>query len=264
MKGVIHMIKDQVAIITGSASGIGLEIAKSFIEQGAKVVFSDINEEGLNNVFHQFQRQGYDCRAIKADVSNEEDVKHLIAETRHQYGRIDIVINNAGLQNVANIEDFLTEKFKQMIDIMLVGTFLMTKHVLPIMKAQHYGRILNMSSINGVIGFAGKSAYNSAKHGIIGLTKVTALQTAEDGITVNAICPGYIDTPLVRGQMEDLAQMRNVDVAQVMDEVLFPLIPQKRLIDIQEIADYAIFLASKSTKSVTGQAIIIDGGYTVQ
>ena len=110
MKGVIHMIKDQVAIITGSASGIGLEIAKSFIEQGAKVVFSDINEEGLNNVFHQFQRQGYDCRAIKADVSNEEDVKHLIAETRHQYGRIDIVINNAGLQNVANIEDFPTEK----------------------------------------------------------------------------------------------------------------------------------------------------------
>ena len=151
-----------------------------------------------------------------------------------------------------------------MIDIMLVGAFLMTKHVLPIMKAQHYGRILNMSSINGVIGFAGKSAYNSAKHGIIGLTKVTALETAEDGITVNAICPGYIDTPLVRGQMEDLAQMRNVDVAQVMDEVLFPLIPQKRLIDIQEIADYAIFLASKSTKSVTGQAIIIDGGYTVQ
>ena len=188
----------------------------------------------------------------------------LIAETRHQYGRIDIVINNAGLQNVANIEDFPTEKFKQMIDIMLVGAFLMTKHVLPIMKAQHYGRILNMSSINGVIGFAGKSAYNSAKHGIIGLTKVTALETAEDGITVNAICPGYIDTPLVRGQMEDLAQMRNVDVAQVMDEVLFPLIPQKRLIDIQEIADYAIFLASKSTKSVTGQAIIIDGGYTVQ
>ena len=191
-------------------------------------------------------------------------MKHLISETRHQYGRIDIVINNAGLQNVANIEDFPTEKFKQMIDIMLVGTFLMTKHVLPIMKAQHYGRILNMSSINGVIGFAGKSAYNSAKHGIIGLTKVTALETAEDGITVNAICPGYIDTPLVRGQMEDLAQMRNVDVAQVMDEVLFPLIPQKRLIDIQEIADYAIFLASKSTKSVTGQAIIIDGGYTVQ
>ena len=153
-------------------------------------------------------------------------MKHLIAETRHQYGRIDIVINNAGLQNVANIEDFPTEKFKQMIDIMLVGAFLMTKHVLPIMKAQHYGRILNMSSINGVIGFAGKSAYNSAKHGIIGLTKVTALETAEDGITVNAICPGYIDTPLVRGKMEDLAQMRNVDVAQVMDEVLFPLIPQ--------------------------------------
>ena len=151
-----------------------------------------------------------------------------------------------------------------MIDIMLVGTFIMTKHVLPIMKKQQFGRILNMSSINGVIGFSGKSAYNSAKHGIIGLTKVTALETAEDGITVNAICPGYIDTPLVRGQMEDLAKTRNVSVDQVLDEVLFPMIPQKRLVDIQEVADYSVFIASDKAKSVTGQAILIDGGYTAQ
>src|SRR5699024_6702363 len=131
-------------------------------------------------------------------------------------------------------------------------------------KNQQYGRILNMSSINGLVGFYGKSAYNSAKHGIIGLTKVTALETAQEGITVNAICTGYIDTPLVRCKMEDLEQTRNVNNQHVMDEVLFPLIPQKQLVHIQEVADYSVFIASDKAKSVTGQAIVIDGGYTAQ
>ncbi|WP_436951466.1 3-hydroxybutyrate dehydrogenase [Staphylococcus shinii] len=258
------MLKDKVTIISGSASGIGLEIAKEFLTQGAKVVFTDINKTNLDNVVRDFKDKGFDCIGIPADVSNEDDVINLVEETEKHYGRIDVLVNNAGLQHVSNIEDFPTAKFKQMIDIMLVGTFIMTKHVLPIMKKQQFGRILNMSSINGVIGFSGKSAYNSAKHGIIGLTKVTALETAEDGITVNAICPGYIDTPLVRGQMEDLAKTRSVSVDQVLDEVLFPMIPQKRLVDIQDVADYAVFIASDKTKSITGQAIVIDGGYTAQ
>ncbi|MCD8801529.1 3-hydroxybutyrate dehydrogenase [Mammaliicoccus sciuri] len=258
------MLKDKVTIISGSASGIGLEIAKEFLNQGAKVVFTDINKTNLDNGVRDFKSKGFDCIGIPADVSNEDDVINLVDETEKHYGRIDVLVNNAGLQHVSNIEDFPTAKFKQMIDIMLVGTFIMTKHVLSIMKKQQFGRILNMSSINGVIGFSGKSAYNSAKHGIIGLTKVTALETAEDGITVNAICPGYIDTPLVRGQMEDLAKTRNVSVDQVLDEVLFPMIPQKRLVDIQDVADYSVFIASDKAKSVTGQSILIDGGYTAQ
>ncbi len=258
------MLKDKVAMISGSASGIGLEIAKVFLNEGAKVVFTDIDQDKLDHVVQSFQTKNLECIGIVADVSDEEDVKNLVNQTVKHYGRIDILINNAGLQHVANIEDFPTDKFKQMIDIMLVGTFIMTKYVLPIMKNQQYGRILNMSSINGLVGFSGKSAYNSAKHGIIGLTKVTALETAQDGITVNAICPGYIDTPLVRGQMEDLAKTRNVSINQVLDEVLFPLIPQKQLVDIQEVADYSVFIASDKAKSVTGQAIVIDGGYTAQ
>lgn len=258
------MLKDKVSIISGSASGIALEIAKEFLNQGAKVVFTDINKTNLDNVVRDFKDKGIDCIGILADVSNEDDVINLVEETEKHYGRIDVLVNNAGLQHVSNIEDFPTAKFKQMIDIMLVGTFIMTKHVLPIMKKQQFGRILNMSSINGVIGFSGKSAYNIAKHGIIGLTKVTALETAEDGITVNAICPGYIDTPLVRDQMKDLAKTRNVSVDQVLDEVLFPMIPQKRLVDIQDVADYSVFIASDKGKSVTGQSILIDGGYTAQ
>jgi len=147
---------------------------------------------------------------------------------------------------------------------MLTASFISIKRVLPIMKKQKHGRIINMASINGVIGFAGKSAYNSAKHGVIGLTKVAALETAPFGITVNAICPGYVDTPLVRGQFEDLSKTRNIPLENVLEEVLYPLVPQKRLLAVQEIADYVSFLASDKAKGITGQACLLDGGYTAQ
>lgn len=258
------MVKDKVTIITGAASGIGLAIAKVFLENGAKVVLDDLNEDKLIQETDALKSQGYDCMPIKVNVTDEQAVKAMIDQTVEQYGRLDILFNNAGLQHVESIESFPIEKFRQMIDIMLTGSFIGTKYALPIMKQQQSGRILNMASINGVIGFAGKAAYNSAKHGIIGLTKVTALETATEGITVNAICPGYIDTPLVRNQMDDLAKERGVAVEQVLEDVLYPLIPQKRLLDIKDIADYALFLCSDSAKSVTGQAILIDGGYTVQ
>lgn len=258
------MVKDKVTIITGAASGIGLAIAKVFLENGAKVMLADLNEDKLIQETDALKSQGYDCMPIKVNVTDEQAVKAMIDQTVEQYGRLDILFNNAGLQHVESIESFPTEKFRQMIDIMLTGSFIGIKYALPIMKQQQSGRILNMASINGVIGFAGKAAYNSAKHGIIGLTKVTALETATEGITVNAICPGYIDTPLVRNQMDDLAKERGVAVEQVLEDVLYPLIPQKRLLDIKDIADYALFLCSDSAKSVTGQAILIDGGYTVQ
>jgi 3-hydroxybutyrate dehydrogenase len=132
------------------------------------------------------------------------------------------------------------------------------------MKKKQFGRIINIASINGLIGFAGKSAYNSAKHGVIGLTKVAALETAPYHITVNAICPGYVDTALVRGQFEDLAKTRNIPVENVLEEVLYPLVPQKRLISVDEIASLALYLASDAAKGITGQAVVLDGGYTAQ
>src|SRR5699024_8634056 len=197
------MVKDKVTIITGAASGLGLEISKVFLKNGAKVVLSDINQEKLDEIVEDLKAKTYDCMGNRADVTSEDDIKNLIDRAKEEYGRIDVLFNNAGLQHVSDIEEFPTDKFRQMIDIMLVAPFIGTKHVMPIMKEQGSGTILNMASINGVIGFAGKAAYNSAKHGVIGLTKVAALEAAEHGITVNAICPGYVDTPLVRGQMED-------------------------------------------------------------
>ncbi|EQB37417.1 MULTISPECIES: 3-hydroxybutyrate dehydrogenase [Virgibacillus] len=258
------MVENQVVFITGAASGIGYEIGVAFLTSNASVVFTDINETKVNEVVNKLKEQGYDCLGLTCDVTNENQLKQAIDQTVKHYGRLDVLINNAGLQHVSPIEEFPTEKFEFMTKVMLVAPFAATKHVFPIMKQQGSGRIINISSINGVIGFAGKAAYNSSKHGIIGLTKVAALEGASDGITVNAVCPGYVDTPLVRNQLEDLAKTRDVSLEKVLEEVIYPLVPQKRLLSVAEIADYTIFLASDKAKGVTGQAIIIDGGYTAQ
>lgn len=258
------MVDNKVVFITGAASGIGHEIGVEFVKNGAKVAFSDINEEKLQEATKKLTDEGYDCIGVKCDVTKEEELQQAIDQTVEKYGRLDVLINNAGLQHVASIEDFPTEKFEFITKVMLVAPFMATKHAFPIMKKQGFGRIINMASINGLVGFAGKSAYNSSKHGVIGLTKVTALEGAEHGITVNAVCPGYVDTPLVRNQLEDLAKNRNVSLEKVLEEVIYPLVPQKRLLQVQEIADYTLFLASDKSKGVTGQAVVIDGGYTAQ
>ncbi|WP_090085385.1 3-hydroxybutyrate dehydrogenase [Lentibacillus persicus] len=258
------MMKNKVVFITGAASGIGYEIAGEFAKNGAKVALSDMNSEKLKEAAESLRSKGHECIELTCDVTNEDDLKQSINQTVETYGRLDVLINNAGLQHVASLEDFPTEKFERITKVMLVAPFMATKHVLPIMKQQGSGRIINMASINGLIGFGGKAAYNSAKHGVIGLTKVAALEGAEDGITVNAMCPGYVDTPLVRNQFEDLAKNRNVPVEKVLEEVLYPLVPQKRLLDVQEVADYTMYLASDKAKGITGQAVVLDGGYTAQ
>jgi 3-hydroxybutyrate dehydrogenase len=254
----------QVVFVTGAASGIGKQIGETFLKEGKIVVFSDINKEKLDEQVAAYNQQGHEAVGLVCDVTKEEQINAAIDETVETYGRLDILVNNAGLQHVAMIEDFPTEKFEFMLKVMLVAPFIAIKRALPTMKKQKHGRVINMASINGVIGFAGKSAYNSAKHGIVGLTKVAALEAADSGITVNAICPGYVDTPLVRGQFEDLSKTRGIPLENVLEEVLYPLVPQKRLIDVQEIADYVSFLASDKAKGVTGQAVLLDGGYTAQ
>ncbi|MFD2924810.1 3-hydroxybutyrate dehydrogenase [Halobacillus naozhouensis] len=258
------MVENKVVFITGAASGIGYEVGVEFAKNGTKVALSDINEEKVNEAAKQLNREGYECIGLTCDVTKEEELQQAIDHTVEKYGRLDVLINNAGLQHVAAIEDFPTEKFELITKVMLVAPFMATKHVFPIMKKQGFGRIINMASINGLIGFAGKAAYNSSKHGVIGLTKVTALEGAEHGITVNAVCPGYVDTPLVRNQLEDLAKNRDVSLEKVLEEVIYPLVPQKRLLSVKEVADYTLFLASDKAKGVTGQAVVIDGGYTAQ
>ena len=258
------MVNGDIVLVTGAGSGIGLEISKAFAEAGAKVVITDVNTEAAETAAKSLQEAGHDVIGLTLNVTDEAQVQSVFAETIKRYGRLDVLINNAGLQHVSPIEDFPTEKFELMIKIMLTAPFIAIKHAFPLMKEQGYGRIINMASINGLIGFAGKAAYNSAKHGLLGLTKVAALEGAEHGITVNALCPGYVDTPLVRNQMADLSKTRQVELEKVLEDVIYPLVPQKRLLAVEEIADYALFLASRKAKGITGQANVLDGGYTIQ
>jgi 3-hydroxybutyrate dehydrogenase len=257
-------IKHKVVFITGAVNGIGLEIAKQFAKNGEIVVMSDVDSKKLKIFESSLLNKDLKILCMECDVTSEDQIKVAVSKTFEKYGRIDVLVNNAGLQYVAPIEEFPTEKFELLIKVMLVGSFITTKHVLPIMKQQKFGRIINMASINGLVGFAGKAAYNSAKHGIIGLTKVTALEGAMYNITANALCPGYVDTELVRNQLSALANTRNIPIEKVLEEVIYPFVPQKRLLTVEEIANYTLFLSSEKALGITGQAVVIDGGYAAQ
>jgi len=258
------VVTNRVVFLTGAASGIGYEMGNVFAKEGAQVVISDRLEDRAKEAAEQLRKEGYEAIGLRCDVTSEQEISEAISETITNFGSLDVLINNAGMQHVSPIEEFPTDKFELLIQIMQIAPFIAIKHAFPIMKKQKYGRIINIASINGLVGFAGKAAYNSAKHGVIGLTKVAALEGAVHGITVNALCPGYVDTPLVRNQLQDLATTRNVPLERVLEDVIYPLVPQKRLLAVQEIADYALFLASEKAKGITGQAVVIDGGYTTQ
>lgn len=257
-------LEGRVALVTGAASGIGRELAEVFAREGARVTIADLAGPAAERAAAELVSQGLDARGVACDVTREADVKAAIDGVLAEHGRLDVLVNNAGLQHVAPIDQFPTEKFELLLRVMLIAAFLSLKHAFPAMKRQGGGRVLNVASINGLVGFAGKSAYNSAKHGLIGLTRVAALEGAPHGITVNALCPGYVDTPLVRNQLADLARTRNVPLERVLEEVIYPLVPLRRLLTVREVADYALFLVSDRAAGITGAAAVIDGGYTAQ
>lgn len=259
-------LENRIALVTGAASGIGLQIARDFASEGARVCLADLDEGAAQEAARAIPASSPEAAAfgVRCDVTSEVDLVAAIERTIATWGRIDILVNNAGLQFVSPIEEFPTEKFELLLRVMLIAPFLAIKAVFPRMKRERYGRILNMASINGLVGFAGKAAYNSAKHGLIGLTRVAALEGAAHGITVNALCPGYVDTPLVQNQLGDLARTRSVPVDRVLEEVIYPLVPIRRLLQPKEISDYAVYLASERAGGITGQAVVIDGGYLAQ
>jgi 3-hydroxybutyrate dehydrogenase len=258
------VLQDRVALITGGASGIGREIAEQLAREGARVTLADKDGAAAARAAEDLGKAGLAARGVACDVTSEAQLQAAIQGAAEVHGRLDILVNNAGFQHVAPIEEFATEKFELLLRVMLVAPFVAIKHAFPIMKRQRRGRIVNVASINGLVGFAGKAGYNSAKHGLLGLTKVAALEGAPHGVTVNALCPGYVDTPLVRNQLGDLARTRNVPLERVLEDVIYPLVPMRRLLTPREIADYAVFLASDKGAGITGSAVVIDGGYTAQ
>jgi 3-hydroxybutyrate dehydrogenase len=258
------LLEGKVALVTGGASGIGREIGETLAREGARVVLADKDGPGAARSAEALVAQGLQAQGAACDVTSEAQLHQAIDAAIGAHGKLDILVNNAGLQHVAPLEEFPLEKFELLVRIMLFAPFIATKRAFPSMKRQRWGRVLNVASINGLVGFAGKAAYNSAKHGLLGLTKVAALEGAAHGITVNALCPGYVDTPLVRNQLGDLARTRNVPLERVLEDVIYPLQPIRRLLTVREIAEYALFLVSDRASGVTGAAAVIDGGYTAQ
>jgi 3-hydroxybutyrate dehydrogenase len=253
-------LNGKTALVTGAASGIGRAVAEDLGARGARVLVSDLDEAGAREVASRIP-----CAiAQRADVSSREDCRALVDRAQKEWERLDILVNNAGLQHVSPVEEFPEERWELMIRIMLVGPFLLTKYALPLMYARKWGRIINVSSLHGVVASPYKSAYVSAKHGLMGLTKTVALEAADKGVTVNALCPSYVRTPLVEKQIADQARVHGITEAEVIERIMLAPAAVKRLLEPSEVAAYVAFLCSEAAGGITGAAQMMDCGWTAR
>ncbi len=260
------MLKGKTALVTGSTSGIGLGIAKALARQGANIVMNGFGEvDGPRaEVLAAGQAAGIQVAYHAADMSRAADIEDMMKYGTDQFGRIDIVVNNAGIQHVASVEDFPVERWDAIIAINLTSAFHTTRLALPAMKAANWGRIINVASVHGLVGSAQKSAYVAAKHGIVGLTKVTALETAPTGVTCNAICPGWVLTPLVQKQVDAKAQQLGVSNEEAKKVLLGEKEPSMQFTTPEELGELAVFFCSPAGNNVRGVAWNMDGGWAAQ
>jgi len=259
-----RVLAGKVALVTGSTSGIGLGIVQALARAGADVVLNGLGAAfDIERVREQIADEfGVKARFSPADMTKPNSIAEMIAATVAQSGRLDVLVNNAGIQHVAPLEQFPTEKWDQILAINLSSAFHTTRLALPAMRQNGFGRIINIASTHGFVASPFKAAYVAAKHGIVGLTKVTALETAEDGITCNAICPGYVYTPLVEAQIDGQAKAHGVSRDQVIRDVLLAQQPNKRFATVEELGALSVFLSTDAAASITGSALPVDGGWT--
>ncbi|HTK34778.1 MAG TPA: 3-hydroxybutyrate dehydrogenase [Caulobacteraceae bacterium] len=255
-----------VAIVTGSTSGIGLAMAEALAGAGATLILNGLGDAAtIERTRAEVEvRHGGAVAYHPADMTKPAEIADMVAAAKSKFGRLDILLNNAGVQFVSPIEDFPVEKWDQIIAINLTSAFHSTRAAVPIMKAQGRGRIVNLASAHALVASPFKAAYVAAKHGILGLTKTVALEVATDGITCNAICPGYVKTPLVEGQIADQAKARGMTPDQVMKDVILAAQPTKRFVTYEELSGLLLYLVSDAGASVNGAGLAIDGGWTAQ
>ena len=260
------MLSGKTALVTGSTSGIGLGIARSLAEQGANIVFNGFGDaQQIEKLYNDVGREfGVQTAYHNADMSKAQEIAALMAFAQEKFGGVDILVNNAGIQHVANIEDFPAEKWDAILAINLTSAFHTTRLALPGMKQKNWGRIINLASVHGLVGSAQKSAYVAAKHGLVGLTKVTALETAQTGVTCNAICPGWVLTPLVQKQVDDRAAREGTDNDAAKRALLAEKQPSGEFVTPEELGALAVFFCSAAGAQVRGVAWKMDGGWAAQ
>jgi 3-hydroxybutyrate dehydrogenase len=257
-------LRGRVSLVTGSTSGIGLGIARALAEAGSSVVLNGFGAaaeiaETRARIAEDF---GVKVSYSAADMTKSEAIAEMIAATLAEHGRLDVLVNNAGIQHVAPLDQFPIDKWDAIVAINLSSVFHTMRLALPAMRQNKFGRIVNIASAHGLVASPFKAAYVAAKHGIVGLTKVAALETAEDGITCNAICPGYVHTPLVEAQIDAQAKAHGISREQVIRDVLLAQQPNKRFATVEELGALTVFLASHAAASITGTALPVDGGWT--
>jgi 3-hydroxybutyrate dehydrogenase len=260
------MLKKKSVIITGSTSGIGKEIAMAFASVGYHIMLNGFGNASDIEASRAVLETDHGVKVLysNADMTRPDQIKEMVQTAEDVFGGVDILINNAGIQHVAPIDEFPPQKWDAIIAINLSSAFHAIRYALPGMKAKKWGRIINIASAHGLVASPFKSAYVAAKHGLIGMTKAVALEVAEYGITCNAICPGYVKTPLVEGQIADQAKARHMDPDDVIQNVILAAQPTKKFITFDEINALALFLADDNAASINGASLSIDGGWTAQ
>jgi 3-hydroxybutyrate dehydrogenase len=259
-----HGLRGQAAVVTGSTSGSGQAMAQALAGEGVDIVLNGFGDPAKIEAERAAleKKAGVRVRYHGADMTRPAEIADMVGFAHREFGRLDILLNNAGIQHVAPIEEFPIDKWDQIIAINLTSAFHATRAAIPIMKAQGRGRIVNLASAHGLVASPFKSAYVAAKHGIVGFTKTTALELARFGVTANAICPGYVKTPLVEAQIADQAKARGIPADRVVEEVILAAQPNKSFVEYPQLAGLLLYLVSDMGASTTGAALSVDGGWT--
>ena len=258
----MSMLKGKTALVTGSTSGIGLGIAKALAKQGANIMMNGFGEKDA--AMAEVKAFGVEVDYHGADMSKPSEIEAMMHAAEKRFGAVDILVNNAGIQHVANVEDFPVDRWDAIIAINLSSAFHTTRMALPGMKQRNWGRIINLASVHGLVASAQKSAYVAAKHGIVGLTKVTALETAQTGVTCNAICPGWVLTPLVQKQVDARAEKDQVNNEETKKRLLSEKQPSGEFVTPDQLAALAVFFCSPAATQIRGVAWNMDGGWVAQ